>query len=332
MSDQRNGGIAWTDRTWNPVRGCSRVSAGCGGASGVGGCYAEKMAGRFSGPGMPYEGLVRIGKNGARWTGVVRLIPERLGDPLRWQRPRRIFVNSMSDLFHEALPFEAIAAVFGVMAASARHTFQILTKRPERAAEFFAWTAQRRGDRWREATGEWPTDACLDWARNGCPVLPNVWIGVSVEDQATADERIPALLSLPAAVRFVSYEPALGPVDFTHIAPPGFPLDVYDALRGTYRRGIDISCLDWVIVGGESGFGARPFNLAWARSVVRQCRAAKVACFVKQLGALTIDSDADEWRDGFVVGKFTARVPHGDRAGADPSEWPADLRVQEFPL
>lgn len=126
MADQRNGGIAWTDETWNAVRGCSVVSSACKF------CYAARQAARFSGKGQPYEGLARMTDAGPRWTGEVRLVPEHLADPVRWKRPRRIFVNSMSDLFHEKLDDLDIARVFGAMALAQHHTFQILTKRPER--------------------------------------------------------------------------------------------------------------------------------------------------------------------------------------------------------
>ncbi len=182
--------IEWTDTTWSPTRGCSRVSEGCVN------CYAERMAARFSGPGRPFHGFAKDGK----WTGKVELIPSKLDDPLRWRKPRRVFVNSMSDLFHEALPFDAISEVYARMACSPQHTFQVLTKRPRRRLEY------SRGGMLEAFMGG---DHETIWP------LPNVWEGVSVEDQATADERIPLLLETPAAVRFVSYEPALGPVDFS---------------------------------------------------------------------------------------------------------------------
>lgn len=349
MADQRGGGIAWTDRTWNPTRGCSRVDGGCVH------CYAEGVARRFSGPGLPYEGLVRLdadGKAKAQWSGVVKLIPEHLGDPLRWREPRRIFVNSMSDLFHEALPFEAIAAVFGVMAAASQHTFQVLTKRPERAAAFFAWLREEAADL-AGAVGELPPSgsampsACamfvgrdlsppmlaedalgaVGWraAMRAPWPLPNVQILVSVHDQASADLRIPVLLTLPAAVRGVSYEPAIGPVDLRleWLAPF---VDVTPSLERTPR-------LDWVIVGGESGPGARPFDLAWARSVVRQCRAAHTPCFVKQLGAYAVSSDVVDdviLRHG-AMPRDRRWVRTNHRSGADSAEWPEDLRVRELP-
>jgi protein gp37 len=326
MAKQGEHGISWTDDTWNPVRGCSLVSAGCKH------CYAMKVAYRFSGPGMPYEGLAEMGPKGARWTGKVRLVPEHLADPLRWKKPRRIFVNSMSDLFHEGLSFEEIAAVFGVMAACPQHTFQVLTKRPERAAQFFRWASN--GDATVESIGRIAAaisglDLC-DLSDGQPWPLPIVWLGVSAEDQKTADERIPHLLATPAAFRFVSYEPALGPVDFRfpgvtkRTKPEGFEAisparqeEVIDAAaRAEYMARLEI--VDWVICGGESGHGARPMDVAWARSVVAQCHAAGVACFVKQLGARPF---------GELSGPWILR----DRKGGDWSEWPSHLRVREFP-
>lgn len=303
-------GIQWTSRTWNPVRGCTRVSEGCRN------CYAEAMAARNL-PGMrsPTTGepFATRTKAGPRWTGRVELIPEKLREPLSWRKPCRVFVNSMSDLFHEALDFKDIARVMDVIEAAQRHTFQVLTKRAARMSEFFDYT----------------TGAL------GLKPPPNLWLGVSVEDQATADERIPLLLQTPAAVRFVSYEPALGPVDFSLWLGPVHPHAV----------------LDWIIVGGESGPGARRFDASWARSTAAQCRAAGVACFVKQMGAW-VKGDADGFRVDrwlcsdvlqgdyvFVPGATNrARRPLtavafglSDRKGGDPSAWPVDLRVREFP-
>lgn len=319
MSDQRDGGISWTDETWNPIRGCSRVSEGCRN------CYAEKVAGRFSGPGLAYEGLVTIGEKGSRWNGTVLLVHEHLGDPLRWKRPRRVFVNSMSDLFHESLPFETIAAVFGVMAAAPQHTFQVLTKRPARMREWFQWVEAKvidGGDaEVRLCIGA--ADRLIDRSKHvaypSWP-LPNVWLGVSVEDQATANERIPLLLECPAAVRWVSYEPALGPVDFE-----GLSLDDGSGLSA-FRTGDldDEDGLDWIVVGGESGPGARPFDLAWARSVISQCSEAGIPCFVKQLGARPLTQHPMEPGALLVVSL-------ADRKGGDTSEWSEDLCVRQWP-
>jgi protein gp37 len=300
--------IEWTDATWNPVRGCSRVSPGCEK------CYAERVAGRFSGPGMPYHGLAVMGEHGPRWTRKVRMVPEHLADPLRWSRPRRIFVNSMSDLFHEELSNEDIASVFGVMAAAPQHTFQILTKRAQRMRDWFRWAKDYA----------LPLQLALHHAQNRCEhpalrrdtdriicqpwPLRNVWLGVSAEDQQRADERIPNLLETPAAVRFVSYEPAVGHVDFGKYIVAARPrVDMREL----------VPPLDQIIVGGESGPGARPFKLNWARSVVEQCRYAKVACFVKQMGTNALDA-------------YGQRVKFANKGG-NMSEWPEELRVREFP-
>lgn len=310
-------GISWTDATWNPIRGCSKVSAGCKN------CYAEKVAARFSGPGQPYEGTVRDG----RWNGQIRLVPDMLAQPFKWKRPRRIFVNSMSGLFHEGVPFEYVAAVFGVMAACPQHTFQVLTKQPDRAVEFLRWIHSDGALTDGALTDGTASGDCGDYAfRAGCHFdvavkslnrswpLPNVHLGVSVENHETADARIPLLLQCPAAVHFVSYEPALGPVDFD---------DARDWLTPVVTKPNDAPRLDWIIVGGESGPNARPFDVAWARSTIEQCREAGVKCFVKQLGARPEFNGAM----GFVSESWKLK----DKAGADPSEWPADLRVQEFP-
>jgi protein gp37 len=343
--------IEWTDATWNPIRGCSRVSEGCRN------CYAERVAARFARPGQAYAGLARWtpwkdGERDARWTGEVRLVEAALDLPLRWKRPRRIFVNSMSDLFHEKVPDEWIDRIFAVMALSREHTFQVLTKRPERMRAYLEQVSDERDmqrwARWADiakspcAAGVFDE---LDWP------LPNVWLGVSVEDQPTADERIPLLLLAPAAVRWVSYEPALGPVDFTRV-PWGwkYPLGsererVYaDALTDRlwlYDEGdVEQPRLDWLVVGGESGPGARPFDLAWARSAIAQCRAAGVPVFVKQLGSRPWwdgfgQPPADHVyleRDAILNGQVGWRLDClRDRKGGSPEEWPEDLRVREYP-
>lgn len=295
-------GISWTDASWNPIRGCSRTIAegakqsGCGDQSG-GGCYAERMAGRFCGHRQPYEGLVRITPKGGRWTGEVRMVPEHLADPIRWKKPRRIFVNSMSDLFHEKLNNEQIAAVFGVMAAAPRHTFQVLTKRAKRMREWFAWLF---------AGAVTPSGKCFEAARGTVDFgswyrtvpqtwpLPNVWLGVSVENQAAANERIPELLATPAAVRFLSCEPLLGDVDLTLHGGDIKDWDEdwrYDTLRGAEWGGTwrdeeppeaTSPHLDWIIAGCESGPDARDCDVAWLRSLRNQCREADVPFFLKQ--------------------------------------------------
>jgi protein gp37 len=275
-------GIEWTDSTWNPIRGCSRVSEGCRN------CYAESMALRFSGPGQPYEGLAVLQNGHALWTGKIQFVEKHLLDPLKWRagirdqgtgssRPRRIFVNSMSDLFHENVTDEMRDRIFAVMALCPQHTFQVLTKRPERMLEYFATGllgTVREAFVGRQAQ-------MVNQARTGLPVLkwsglplPNAWLGVSVENQATADARIPMLLKTPAAVRFISAEPLLGPVNLKVTAAASCVMDCLNRHDG----------LDWVICGGESGPHARPMNPDWARGLRDQCQAAGVPFFFKQWG------------------------------------------------
>lgn len=299
--------IEWTDSTWNPVRGCSKVSAGCQS------CYAMKAAHRFSGPGRPYEGLTQLVKGkGPQWTGVVRVVPEKLIEPLTWREPRRVFVNSMSDLFHEEVPTSFIAHVFAVMSACPRHTFQVLTKRPARMAavlsspEFWAMV-------WGFGMEEYWTSSDLvriDELGPGFP-LANVWLGTSVEDQAAADARLPHLLATPAAVRFLSCEPLLGPVD----------------LAGWIRSEFTEPGIGWVIIGGESGPGARPCDVGWIRSLLGQCADAGVAPFVKQIGAKPVTDYRT--RPQSEPSYWTSLVR--DKKGGAMPEWPEDLRVRQFP-
>src|SRR5690349_469194 len=214
-------GISWTEATWNPIRGCSRVSDGCRL------CYAELVAARFSGPGQPYEGLAKWlerpdGTRVPRWTGEVRVIDKHLDDPLRWQRPRMVFVNSTSDLFHERLPDADIDKIVARMGLARHHTFQPLTKRADRLSDYLnnPDLMGRLMDEARRALPSSLWNGALyqlehDLSHGG--ILTNVWWGVSAENQKAADERIPRLLECPAAVRWVSYEPALGAIDFTRI-------------------------------------------------------------------------------------------------------------------
>lgn len=317
-----NSGIEWCDATWNPTAGCSIVSPGCTN------CYAMRLAHRFGAKaGSKFAGLTKAVNGNPVWNGVVHLDDAALQIPLRWRKPKRIFVNSMSDLFHESLPDDAIDRVFAVMALCPQHEFLILTKRAERMRD---WVLRKR-DRA-------PASECLVelYVRNPEILVrhpftveqaerigtaswppPNCWLGVSVEDQARADERIPLLLQTPAAVRFISAEPLLGPVDFRWPAwqPFGGNVNEFDGLRR----------LDWVIVGGESGHGARPFDIAWARSTIAQCRAAGVACFVKQLGSHPVGWWSNE------LGPRSNRQSIKNKKGSDISEWPQELRVREFP-
>ncbi|AMS02071.1 DUF5131 family protein [Mycobacterium phage Panchino] len=273
MSDHT--GIEWTDATWNPATGCTKVSAGCDN------CYAEKIAHRFAGTSAYPNGF------------EVTLRPERLDWPLRKRKPLRIFVNSMSDLFHDQVPDEYIAKVFAVMAAARHHTFQVLTKRHGRmrsllSSEAFrdgvAEYAQQHADPTRGGsipTGPW--DGPEWWP------LWNVWLGVSTENQKWADVRIPALLDTPAAVRFISAEPLLGPIDLSRFLRPTKCSQCGHGWRAaacgpTHAVLAADPGLHWVIVGGESGPGARPMHPAWARSLRDQCTAADVPFLFKQWG------------------------------------------------
>jgi protein gp37 len=266
MSDRS--AIEWTDATWNPVTGCTKVSRGCEH------CYAERITARFHGP---------------QAFATVRLHPERLEVPMRWRKPRRIFVNSMSDLFHPDVPEAFIVEVFTRMWWSPRHTFQILTKRHGRMRSLVPRIEDQLAER------------AADLALLDCPTpltwpLPNVWLGVSVEDQQRAELRIPALLATPTATRFVSCEPLLGPVDLSRwlgVEPMdsfGWGQELFAALAG--RVG-PAGGLHWVIAGGESGPGARPMHPDWARRLRDQCHAAGVPYHFKQRGAFTWDGEGE---------------------------------------
>lgn len=277
----QNSNIEWTDATWNCIRGCSRVSEGCRN------CYAERVAMRFSGPGKPYEGLVKIANGHPQWTGKVKFVKEHLADPLKWKTPRRVFVNSMSDLFHDGLTVEQIDQVFAVMALCREHTFQVLTKRPARMLEYMLNIQNEDKDthRWSGLACEISDSPCaagviedLDWPPK------NIWLGVSCENQATADERIPLLLQTPAAIRWVSAEPLLAPLDIEHYlamtcrkwdTDPPNPIGC-DGEKCPGRR------LDWIVAGSESGPGARFAELDWFRSLRDQCVEARVPYFLKQ--------------------------------------------------
>ena len=298
-----NSAIEWTDATWNPIVGCSIVSPGCTN------CYAMRMADRLSamapkpdGTGNPH--LLHYVKTITRdptkrgydwsapvWTGHVAQAPDQiLLQPLRWRKPKRIFVNSMGDLFHESVPDEWIDKVFAVMAQCPQHTFQVLTKRAERMRAYFANEDRKYQIElvMADIGGDYDarTIPNADWP------LPNVWLGVSAERQQEADERIPHLLQTPAAIRFVSAEPLLGPLDLFngdpdprlggHKAMHTFLGDWWepgDDPKGPSRHG-----LDWVIAGGESGPHARAAHPDWFRSLRDQCDVADVPFFFKQWG------------------------------------------------
>lgn len=285
--------IEWTDDTWNPMSGCTKITAGCAH------CYAESVANRYRGKAFP---------NGFQPT----LKPHKLAEPVTWRKPRKIFVNSMSDIFHERFPFEYIAAVFGTMAAAPRHTFQVLTKRPERMLEFFEWYEQSRKPRKirnRELIRHAALVACnanqfgvesrLLGALDTLPPdntwpLPNVWVGVTVESTKYLD-RLDQLRRTPAAIRFVSMEPLLAPINQSRLE---------DALRD----------IDWVILGGESGPKARPCFPVWIHQCMDAAKSAGCAVFVKQMGS-------------------TWAKLHGSKhpAGGLPEEWNPELKIREFP-
>ncbi|MCR6658022.1 MAG: phage Gp37/Gp68 family protein [Asticcacaulis sp.] len=297
-------GITWTEETWNPIVGCSIVSKGCTN------CYAMQWAGqRMDGnPKSPhYADTTKQVNDHHVWTGKLAQAPEAtLLKPLRWQRPRMIFVNSMSDLFHEAVPDEWIDQVFAVMALTPQHTYQILTKRPQRMKAYMSKTWHFRVMDFMRIYGKVPKDKGVGLNTSNGGTLANVWLGVSVEDQATADERIPLLLDTPAALRWISAEPLLGPIDLVYLnrapsvidkAMPGFSnVEGFylDALNGgkhiKMKAGIGYSAssvppkLDWVVIGGESGRDARPMHPDWARSLRDQCADAAVPFFFKQWG------------------------------------------------
>ena len=394
--------IEWTDATWNPIVGCSVVSPGCKN------CYAMRMAGTRLKDVPRYKGLTQSSKTGPVWTGEVRIVESVLTQPIRWQKPRMIFVNSMSDLFHKDVPDEWIDRIFAVMALCPQHTFQVLTKRPERMREYLGpYAPDRIYLSMKKFMRDFPDQTC-DWMGSsqgamrqfdeilltprdqplkvistreiiGWP-LSNVWLGTSVEDQARADERIPHLLATPAAVRFLSVEPLLGPVDFTCRPLPDAAIEDeidrthrWNALSGVcrlYTERIEgrltpseqevplTGRLDWVIVGGESGPGARPMDLDWMRSIRDQCEGAGVPCFIKQLGARPYETKPADGRPRGVshaLANLGSEHPQRkwfsdwtlvhsgddsawyryyefrDKKGGDPAEWPEDLRVREYP-
>jgi protein gp37 len=268
-------GIAWTNETWNPVTGCSKVSPGCAH------CYAERLAlTRLAGkPGYP--GLPWTPENAA---ANVVLRPDRLDQPLRWRTPRRIFVNSMSDLFHELVPDGFVDEVFAAMMLAPRHTFQVLTKRPERMQKWASasWGGyfeppEDRGDVVRQTAFEMSVPLAAippepwDWP------LPNVWLGTSIENDRFVG-RADALRETPAAVRFISAEPLLGPLP-----------------------SLDLTGIDWLIVGGESGPGFRAMDPEWAIDLVARADAAGVAVFVKQ------DAGARSGKQGRLPDELWAR-------------------------
>jgi protein gp37 len=386
--------IEWTDRSLNPFRARLPGRGTTGGYdSGVGHCCEKISAGCtncYSSATQPRFGLPQFQKQ--RRAGIESFLdPSKLTEVLRRKAPTKWFWCDMTDMFGDWIPFEWIAACFGVMAATPQHTHQVLTKRPARALEFFAWLG---GERNKQDMGdgllfgrEWVlADAYAEATSDGSdgdhqekrehiqrliedsyrpghdemlwPLL-NVHLGVSTENQETADERIPLLLQCPAAVRWVSAEPLLGPVSVADlldgrggIIKPLVGLHWEPCAKGITVKKPRGPQIDWVVVGGESGPGARACDLAWIRSIVQQCKAASCPVFVKQLGSRPIES-MDDIRGGYGDGHLDlspkplmpgwTRVQEKDRArifryihpksakGGDISEFPEDLKVREFP-
>ena len=297
--------IEWTHRantkgeSWNMIAGCTKVSPGCAN------CYALRDSWRImNNPKRPerYADVCeRVGNRPPFWTGLVNLDYDALEQPLHWRKPRTVFVASMSDLFHDAVPYSFIDRVMRIIASAPQHTYQILTKRAERMRHYF-----ERGCFEHQGEGAW-----------GMP-LDNVWLGVTAENQEQADRRIPHLLETPAALRYVSVEPMLGPVDLCEPYPnremPGS--NIYYPWM--------IQQLDWIIIGGESGSNARPMDLRWTRDLIGQCHDADVPVFVKQLGSA--------WAQ--KAGRYTDTpwsVGDPGRKGENIEAWPKDVRVREFP-
>ncbi|MFC7794579.1 DUF5131 family protein [Streptomyces cinereoruber] len=305
--------IEWTDRTWNPISGCTQISAGCDN------CYAKTIAERFRGGAAFPHGF------------DIQIRPDKVNAPLTWRKPAKVFVNSMSDLFHADIDRTWIADIFAVMAAVPRHTFQVLTKRHARMRSLL--TDPTFVDQVRSrAIGKGLTPDAWAWP------LPNVWLGVSVEDQKWADIRIPALLDTPAAIRWISAEPLLGPIDLTNVG-------TLNVLRGDstgHENGlhwVDGPTINWVVAGGESGHGARPAHPDWFRTLRNQCAQEHIPFLFKQHGAwadrttLTGDQRAaasiwDDKRVTYVHPVDGRTQSHGDWGSNDHTQgWAAMQNV-----
>ncbi len=321
----RDSKIPWTGPTWNPIRGCDPVSPGCKY------CYAVRIAHRFSWG----RGLTVIRSDRPAWSGQLHFVREKLDEPLRWRKPRRVFPCSGADLFHEGVPFEYVAAMFGVMAAARRHTFQVLTKRADRIPEFYEWLLNGAGSRgWvgltlhHHARQAGVSARLLEGAlEEPCPwPLPNVWLGTSVENPDYL-WRVERLLEVEAAVSWVSAEPLLARIDFSPY------------LQGERKLG-------WVVVGGESGrigYDCRPCAMEWIDEIKDQCLEARVPVFVKQLGSWVVSEErmaqsVEEANDLRRACGHTERddpwlwsAGLKDAKGEDPDEWPKEMRVRTFP-
>lgn len=282
-----NSTIEWTDTTWSPTVGCTKISPGCDH------CYAETLTERFHGQGA---------------FAKLTLHRDRIDAPLRWQKPRRVFVNSMSDLFHRDVPELFLVQVFAVMAVTPRHAFQILTKRHGRMRSLLN-SVEFRG---RVASAVPGQAGGLAWGELRDWPLTNVWLGVSVEDQKHAGLRVPALLDTPATVRFLSCEPLLSSLDLSTWLGGG--TGVRRARTDNVTDSSGRPSISWVIIGGESGPRARPCDPDWIRSLIQQCHDAGIPAFVKQMGSV--------W----------ARAHGAKGKGSNPESWPQDLRIRQFPV
>lgn len=324
--------IEWTDATWNPITGCSVTSPGCTN------CYAMQLAGTRLKHLPSRKGLTQKSKAGPVWTGEVRFNEHELTKPLRWKRPRMIFVCAHGDLFHESVPGAWIDRVFAVMALCPQHTFQVLTKRADRMRVYMTTgrhveiQMQTRSLGLHELKRRERMQGHVH--RGALLPLPNVWLGVSVEDQQRADERIPDLLATAAAIRWISAEPLLEAVDLRVLRYDGM---VYiNGLTGDHGvtwpyqgRGPG---LDWVVAGGESGPGARPMHPDWARALRDQCAAADVPFFFKQWGewapGVSIDghvtrpeNTADWFNDRWSFEEITPRMASELHVDDEPLLW-----------
>ncbi len=303
MAKQGDGGIGWTEETWNPVRGCNLLSPGCKN------CYAMSIAARFSGPGMPYEGLAYRTTQGPKWTGKIMLVHDALLQPMRWSKPRKVFVNSMSDLFHDGIPDSFIDECFAVMALAGQHTYQILTKRSARMRQYLSdpHCGQRVFAAMRAITGA-DLDHSIEFKQPKWP-LRNVWMGISAENQEYLQERIDDLFYTPAAVRWLSLEPLLGRIDLCEALGMYWnsTMQCFEATGAVLNRGRGRGGIDWVVVGAESGHGARIMDVEWLRALARQCKGAGMPLFAKQLSGAA----------GHVI--------------KDVSLFPSDLQIREYP-
>ncbi len=300
--------IEWTNETWNVIVGCSRISSGCQK------CYAATAAASPRLQQFPQYQAV------SKWDGTVQFVESQLLKPLSWRKPKRIFVCSMADLFHANVLDEWIHQVMAVVALSPQHTFQILTKRPERMKEYFSqpnlWV------KWYEAASVNLWDAVSDkfgglinlqqyFTLQPFP-LPNLWLGTSTENQQMADKRIPILLQIPAAIRFLSCEPLLEEIDFRQAGA------IQRLISDDYEWELVNEDIQWIVVGGESGPQSRPCHIEWIESIVQQCQQSQTPVFVKQLGA-----------NAYYQGQqFKTR----DKKGVEIKEFPLQLQLQEFPF